>query len=85
MHAQSFCSDLSAEVRQRREKLGLRQVELAELANCSTRFVHTLEVGKPTLRLDKVLAVLGVLGLRLEIGRPPEDAPVRPGETHESR
>lgn len=52
-------------VRQRREQLRLRQSELADLAGCSTRFVHTLEHGKPTLRLDKVLDVLEVLGLDL--------------------
>jgi hypothetical protein len=31
------------------------------------RFVHTLEVGKDTVRLDKVLDVLEVLGLSLEL------------------
>jgi hypothetical protein len=31
----------------------------------STRFVHTLEQSKPTVRLDKVLAVLHQLGLDL--------------------
>jgi HTH-type transcriptional regulator / antitoxin HipB len=53
------------EVRRRRLELGLRQDELAALAGVSTRFVHTLEQGKPTVRLDKVLAVLGQLGLDL--------------------
>ena len=53
------------EVRRRRLELGLRQDELAALAAVSTRFVHTLEQGKPTVRLDKVLAVLGQLGLDL--------------------
>jgi HTH-type transcriptional regulator/antitoxin HipB len=53
------------EIRGRRLDLGLRQDELAALAGVSTRFVHTLEQGKPTLRLDKVLAVLGQLGLDL--------------------
>jgi len=52
-------------VRKRREALGLRQAELAELAGCSSRFLHSLENGKPTLRLDKVLDVLEVLGLDL--------------------
>ncbi len=56
---------LGKEVRNRREALGLRQAELAELAGCSTRFLHTLENGKPTLRLDKVLDVLEVVGLDL--------------------
>jgi y4mF family transcriptional regulator len=54
-------------VRARREALGLRQSELADLAGCSVRFVHTLEVGKDTVRLDKVLDVLEVLGLSLEL------------------
>jgi len=53
------------EVRSRRIDLGLRQDELAALAGVSIRFVHTLEQGKPTLRLDKMLAVLGQLGLDL--------------------
>jgi HTH-type transcriptional regulator / antitoxin HipB len=54
-----------AEVRRRRLELGLRQDELATLAGVSARFVHTLEQSKPTLRLDKMLAVLGQLGLDL--------------------
>jgi len=54
-------------VRARRTKLGLKQQELAELAGCSTRFVHTVEAGKPTIRLDKLLDVLDVLGLRLTV------------------
>lgn len=73
MHDQSFPAVLGASVRRRREELGLRQVELAELAACSTRFVHMLEASKPTVRLDKLLAVLLVLGLHLQIvrGKPP--------------
>jgi len=54
-------------VRARREALGLRQSELADLAGCSARFVHTLETGKGTVRLDKVLDVLEVLGLSLKL------------------
>ncbi|UYM04676.1 helix-turn-helix domain-containing protein [Solicola gregarius] len=53
----------------RREELDLRQSELAELAGCSTRFVHAVETGKPTLQLDKLLAVLRVLGLHLALER----------------
>lgn len=62
-------SALGTTVRERRERLGLRQDELADLARCSTRFVHMLETGKETVRLDKVLDVLGVLGLGLAVGR----------------
>jgi y4mF family transcriptional regulator len=62
-------SNLAEAARARREQLGLRQAELAELAGCSTRFVHMLESGKATLRLDKVLDVLRVLGLALAVRR----------------
>lgn len=58
---------LGAAVRARRRRLGLRQEELADLAGCSERFVHTLETGKQTVRLDKVLDVLAVLGLDLAV------------------
>ena len=54
-------------VRERRVQLGLRQAELAELAGCSTRFIHTVEAGKRTIRLDKLLDVLDVLGLELAV------------------
>jgi y4mF family transcriptional regulator len=73
---------LAGAVRRRRRELGLRQAELAELAGCSQRFVHTVEQGKPTLRLDKVLDVLEVLGLGLVVvpgrgalGEPAEGPP----------
>ncbi len=58
---------LGGRVRGRRRELGLRQQELADLAGVSIRFVHSLEHGKASVRLDKVLDVLDVLGLELEI------------------
>lgn len=70
MSDHAFLAGLAERARSRRQELGLRQVELAELAGCSTRFVHTLEAGKPTLRLDKLLDVLDVLGLRLAVDGP---------------
>jgi len=60
-------SQIAAIVRARRLKLGLRQQELAELAGCSTRFIHTVEAGKATLRLNKLIDVLDVLGLELTV------------------
>lgn len=77
-------SALAAVVRDRRLALGLRQSDLAGLAGCSERFVHTVEAGKSALRLDKVLAVLGVLGvdLVLEPGHGQLRAPeLKPGGT----
>ena len=74
MHDRSFTTTLAQAVRERREQLSLGQAELAELAACSTRFVHTLEAGKPTVRIDKLLDVLHVLGLRLTVVAPGRDA-----------
>ena len=68
MHDPAYL-ELGVALRDRRRELGLRQVELAELAGCSTRMVHAIEAGKPTVRLDKLVAVLEAVGLRLELGR----------------
>lgn len=60
-------STVPGQVRARRRELGLTQHEVADLAGVSTRFVHTVETGKPSLRLDRLLQVLDVLGLGLEL------------------
>jgi HTH-type transcriptional regulator/antitoxin HipB len=54
-------------IRARRKELGLRQVELADLAGVSERFVYMVENGKQSVQLDKVVAVLTALGLHLGI------------------
>lgn len=56
-------------VRARRRQLGLRQDELADVADVSERFVYAVEHGKTTVQLDKVLAVLAALGLHFEVHR----------------
>jgi y4mF family transcriptional regulator len=79
MHDRANSPDaLAAAVRRRRLELGLHQDELAALAGVSTRFVHTLEQGKPTVQLDKVLAVLGQLGVDFVLE--PGSGVVRQGE-----
>ena len=60
-------------VRQNRASQGLRQDQLAAAADVGVRFVVDLERGKPTIRINKLLAVLGVLGCRLEIVPPATD------------
>jgi HTH-type transcriptional regulator/antitoxin HipB len=55
------------QVRARRASLALGQEELAELSGTSVRFIRSLEQGKATVRLDKVQAVLDVLGLELTV------------------
>jgi HTH-type transcriptional regulator/antitoxin HipB len=67
----AFAEALGAAVRASRERIGLRQDELALAAGVSTRVVHQIENGKPTSRLDSVLPVLDALGLALAIeGQP---------------
>lgn len=62
-------NDLASAVREERKAHGLTQSELAEHAGCGLTFVHQLENGKKTLRIDKVLNVLEVLGLQFQLVR----------------
>jgi len=63
-------------VRSQRKQRRLTQPALAAKAGVGRRFVRELEQGKPTLRLDKVNAVLHLFGYAL--GPVPQP---RPGET----
>lgn len=63
-------------IKKRRKSLGITQAELALLASCSKPTVIAIERGKPTLRLDKLIAILKVLGLELQITDPQEAKPV---------
>ncbi len=56
-------------VRDERKAQGLSQTELGDLAGTGLNFISQLERGKETVRLDKTLAVLNVLGLELSIVR----------------
>lgn len=64
----SNAADLGRAIRLRRRERELTLVETAELAGVGVRFMSELENGKPTVRLDKVMAVAGALGLELRIG-----------------
>lgn len=59
---------LAEAVRDQRRRLGLTQLDVASLAGCGPVFIYDLESGKPTLRFDKLLDVLHVLGLQLVLG-----------------
>lgn len=61
--------DVATAVRRRRGELGLTQAEVAELADVAVRTVHAVEAGKPTIRLDALLAVLDAVGLELRVAR----------------
>jgi len=53
---------ISKFVKQKRKKLSLTQIELAERTGVGLRFIRDLEQGKKTLRLDKVNQVLILFG-----------------------
>lgn len=56
---------LAAAMRAAREQAGLTQAQLASRAGVGLKFLYELESGKDTLRADKVLDVLEVLGLQV--------------------
>lgn len=57
-------------IRDERKELGLRQDQLAAASGVGLRFIVELERGKPTVQLEKVLAVLQTLGLTIQIMHP---------------
>jgi HTH-type transcriptional regulator / antitoxin HipB len=59
--------ELASRVRQERKSQHLSQTELANIAGVSLNFLSQLESGKSTVHYDKVLQVLGALGLELKI------------------
>lgn len=55
-------------IKDARSELGMTQARLAEMAGISKRCLWSLELGQnPGVQLDKLLAVLKVLGLDLSI------------------
>lgn len=54
-------------LRDRRKQLGLTQLDAAELAGVSVRFVHDCETGKASVQLDRVHALSAALGLTLTL------------------
>ncbi len=57
------------------QRLSIRAA--AEQLQCSPRFVHELERGKATARMDKVLQALSGLGLQLNVSAQPVDRDAR--------
>lgn len=62
-------TEIAELVRRRRQDLGLTQSELADLSEVSERLIRDIEQGRPTIRIDKLLALLEVLGLEVLIER----------------
>ena len=71
-------SQIGKVVRERRRELRLNQIELAALADVSPSFVRFVEHDKAGIRLDKLTAVLRVLGLELEVTRRTISQPTPP-------
>ena len=63
---------LSKFARERRERLGYTQEELAFRSGLNTRFIKEFELGKRTARLDKVNQLVEFLGgeLKAEMRQP---------------
>ena len=53
--------------REQRERLALKQLDIAGLGNTGNRFIVDLENGKPTVQLQKVLDVMDLLGLEVVV------------------
>ena len=60
-------AELGRIVRARRQAAKLRQMDLAGIGNTGNRLIVDIEKGKPTVQLQKVLDVLGLLGLELVV------------------
>jgi y4mF family transcriptional regulator len=60
---------LSNFVKDNRNRLRLKQQDLAEKAGVGLRFIRDLEQGKTTLRIDKVNQVLALFGYTLVPGK----------------
>jgi HTH-type transcriptional regulator / antitoxin HipB len=56
-------------VRGERKAKRLSQQELGEFSGTGLNFISQLERGKQTLRFDKLISVLDVLGLELNVRR----------------
>lgn len=66
-YASDFISCVALKLREERKQRGLSQTDLASIAGVSLNFISQLESGKKTVRIDKLLSVLSVLGLEIKI------------------
>lgn len=61
--------DLGELVQQERKEQKLSQIDVAGLVGCGNRFIVDLEKGKETIRMQKAIEVLELLGLELIVKR----------------
>jgi y4mF family transcriptional regulator len=67
--------ELGEAIRKRRKALGLTQKELTQYCGCSVKFLSELENGKSTVRIDKVIRIVKMLGCDLYIISRGDEAP----------
>jgi predicted transcriptional regulator len=67
MSHETLSERIAATLKKRRKDLHLTQREVAEYAGCHWTLVLDVEAGKPTVRLDKLLSILHVVGLDLSL------------------
>lgn len=60
-------ADVGKMVREQRQGLNLRQIDLAGIGNTGNRLIVDIEKGKPTVQLQKVLDILDLLGLEVVV------------------
>jgi HTH-type transcriptional regulator/antitoxin HipB len=60
-------TDLGAFIRERRTKLGMDQVELAEKAGTSRKWLIEVEQGKPRAEIGLILRTLKTLGVSIDL------------------
>ena len=59
--------EMGEQLKQRRQLLGLRQDQLAQLAGVSARTIQLVEQGKNNPSLETLLQLADPLGLRLDL------------------
>ncbi len=62
-------NELAQFVKQKRKRLNLTQIELAEKAGIGLRLLREIEQGKKSMRMDKVNQVLALFGYELKPGK----------------
>lgn len=67
MNKTSDLTVLGQQIKSRRKKLGITQQSVADLSGTSVQLVIQVEGGKPTVRLDKLIAILHALGLQFKL------------------
>ncbi|MCM4079475.1 helix-turn-helix domain-containing protein [Paractinoplanes hotanensis] len=68
----SNSTDLGLYLRERRRAAGMTQVQLADRAGVSRRWLSDLEAGKPTAEVGLVFKVVSALGLLIDVRVEPE-------------